>query len=434
MRRSSVVACGLFLLGLALRLPFVSTMGTYDMNSYTAWGKAVHDVGLVKAFLGIYFPIQYQIFAASRTISDALGLGPLTGIKLVTLGFDIASLVVLAGLLRRWGLPMRYVWIYWLNPFFVVLFWLGYVDAQIAFLVLLALYLADRASGVRGYLLAGIPLGIAFQMKPQVETVTLMVVVYVAAEMVARRTWRPEALRGLALVVPAILLFVAYSLYFWSQGAWILELAKQYSPMYLALQMESLTANMLNLWYPVAYLQVEDGARIYTVTGPGVLHTLGALLTLALWAIGALAASRLPLPLPRRVLVAVALAVIVQPFTLTRVHENHFFLGATLGILLIAALRDRRLTVVVNALLVVQAAHLLALYGLGHNTWNDDVGLAGVNTSYMGSNGTQTLVALVAVALSAALLLLLFGAARSGRLPADQDGAPPRGRSATTSI
>ena len=333
------------------------------MNSYISWGKAVREGGLVHGFSGIYFPFQYQIFAGSLAFADAVGLGPVAGIKLVTLAFDVGSFVLVAALLARWGLDRRYVWIYWLSPYFLILNWLGYIDAQMGFFVLLSLYLADRASTVRGYLLAGVPLGLAFQMKPQAETVTLMIVVYVAAEMLTRRSWRPDATRVAALVAPAIAIFVGYSLYFWSQGAWLLELAKQYSPMYLALQMESLTANMLNFWYPIAYLELSPGARIYTVTGPSVLHLLGTALTLAAFVLAALAAARLPMSFGRRVFVAVALAVIVQPLTITRAHENHFFLGATLGIVLVAALGDRRLTAAFNGLLLVQAVHLVRSMG-----------------------------------------------------------------------
>ena len=307
----------LFVIGLAVRVMSLPYLGTHDMNSYISWGEAVGERGLVHAFAGTYFPLQYQIFAGSLGFADAVGLGQTAGLKLVTLAFDIGSFVVLAALLARWGLDRRYVWIYWLSPYFLILNWLGYIDAQMGFLVLLSLYLADRASTTRSYLLAGVPLGLAFQMKPQVETVALMIVVYVVAEMMTRRSWRPDAARVAALVAPAIALFVGYSLYFWSEGAWLLELAKQYSPMYLALQMESLTANMLNYWYPIAYLELPHGERIYTVTGPSVLHLFGTALTLAVFGLAALAAARLPMSFGRRVFVAVALAVMMQPLTIT---------------------------------------------------------------------------------------------------------------------
>lgn len=404
------------------------------MDSYISWGKAVREGGLIHAFTGIYFPFQYQIFAGSLGFADAVGLGQIAGVKLVTLAFDVGSLLVLAALLARWGLDRRYAWIYWLSPYFLILNWLGYVDAQMGFLVLLSLYLADHASTARAYLIAGVPLGLAFQMKPQVETVTLMVVVYVAAEMLTRRSWRSDPARVAALVVPAIALFVGYSLYFWSQGAWLLELAKQYSPMYLATQMESLTANMLNFWYPVAYVELSNGARIYTVTGPSVLHLLGTALTVAVFGLAALAAARLPMSFGRRVFVAVALAAMMQPLAITRAHENHFFLGATLGIVLVAALRDRRLTVAFNGFLLVQAAHLVALYGLGVNHLTSDVGLRRLNDAYIPSAGAQTIVAIVAVALSILLVARLFRGISAGALTGTQPDTLPRGRSATTSI
>jgi hypothetical protein len=136
----------------------------------------------------------------------------------------------------------------------------------------------------------------------------------------------------------------------------------------------------------------------------------------------------------RRVFVAVALAVIVQPLTITRAHENHFFLGATLGIVLIAVLGDRRLTAVFNGLLLVQAVHLVALYGLGVNDLTADVGLRRLNDAYIPSAGAQTIVALVAVALSILLLARLARRLSADALTEAQADGRPRERSATTSI
>ena len=55
----------------------------------------------------------------------------------------------------------------------------------------------------------------------------------------------------------------------------------------------------------------------------------------------------------------------------------------------------------------MQAAHLVALYGLGVNDLTADVGLRRLNDAYISSAGAQTIVALVAVALSILLVVRL---------------------------
>ena len=53
-------------------------------------------------------------------------------------------------LLRRWGASVWWALLYWLHPYFLSLFWLGYIDAPVGFFVLLGRF--SSPCGRRGRL------------------------------------------------------------------------------------------------------------------------------------------------------------------------------------------------------------------------------------------------------------------------------------------
>ena len=77
--------------------------------------------------------------------------------KAITLAFDIGCLALLVVLLRTWRLDERYSLIYWIHPYFLVLFILGYVDPHLGFCILACIVIVARWPGREGFLAAGVP-------------------------------------------------------------------------------------------------------------------------------------------------------------------------------------------------------------------------------------------------------------------------------------
>ncbi len=359
---------GGLVLGLAIRLALIAEKGTLDMDSYLDWGHRTLDLGLPSAYGGIYFPVAYQVFASTVRIAEITGISEIAAVKLVNLCCDLATLALLALVLRRWRAPSGYLLVYWLNPFFLAIFWLGYVDAQMSALLMAFVAILAYGRGWWAELAAGVPLAFLVMLKPQGALVVVALVALAGIALVRRR---PEVARPLAvarmLVAPA-LLFALYS-------AWI-GTSPLHSRTYLLDTIletrsffPSLSANMPNVWGIVAELYREPGERIYDVMEPDVYHDVATLLTLLViaaaiaWAIPQIGSWTFA----QRVCAAIAAVMVVYPMTATTAHENHLFLGGVTTLLVAAVLVDRRVLVWLNVLLAVQFANLFALYGFGVN-------------------------------------------------------------------
>ena len=66
---SKTIVAAFFILGLAIRIALIPTTGSDDIAAYAKWGAAVGSQGLAQAFEGIYFPIQYLVFAAVDAVA-----------------------------------------------------------------------------------------------------------------------------------------------------------------------------------------------------------------------------------------------------------------------------------------------------------------------------------------------------------------------------
>jgi Gpi18-like mannosyltransferase len=254
--------------------------------------------------------------------------------------------------------------------------WLGYVDFHPAFFILLSLYLLTRARTTLATAVGGLPLGIAVAMKPQAITMVAMLGAFVVVRSVqARRLDDAEVVRAGALMFGPVAVFAAYSAYFTAHGRGWLFLVRSYRDVTKALP--ALTAQMPNIWYPVADLYAKGGEPITSVVEPKAFHTLAAVLTagVLVFVTARLARDSDRRSFPVTVLLLFTAGAAVLPMLMTRAHENHFFLAATFGVLLVARLADRPLTLLVNALLAVQALHLFGLYGLGENRVSTALGL-----------------------------------------------------------
>jgi hypothetical protein len=401
--RDAVVLLAGFALGLAIRLVLLPYKGTADMDTYLAWGQQTLDLGLPNAYTGIYFPFAFQVFGATIRLADVTGLSQFAAVKLVNLCADAATFGLLVLLLRRWGARPAYALLYWLSPFFLVIFWLGYVDAQLA--VLLMAFVAILAFG-RGpvvELAAGVPLALLALLKPQGALVVAALVALALIAFVRRhREILPVAALARMLVAP-VLLFGFYS---WWIGTsvlhgpgFLLETVRKTDSV-----MPSLSANMPNLWYVVAEAYRDPGEPIYAVMEPKAFRTIGTLLTLAL-VVGALwwlVPRRASRPLAQRVLIGIGAVMLIYPMTITAAHENHLFVGLLAMVPVAALLHDRRVTVWLCVLSTLQFANLFCLYGFGSNHLSGDL-VPGIADTY--GSGLRVAVAAASVLAWVALLL-----------------------------
>jgi hypothetical protein len=360
------------LVGLAAKLPMLFSMGVDDMNSYYTWGNDALELGLPNFYPGIYYPFQMQLFEAYAWIASNVDLSIITLFKLPNLLFDICSFILLVLLLKRQKANPAYALLYWLHPWFLTVFSLGYVDFQFSFFVLLCLWLL-REHRTADYLLAGVPLAVAFLMKPQVQMLVVAVSCYGVLHYVRNRDLRP-----LGLLAAPVVLFLAYEVWFtvsgprpWYAAAWILP----ESYLNVTNVMPALTAQMPNIWTPVAYLLKQPDQRIFTVSDQG--HVLPfvpikyaaacvvlGLVGLHVWKVEREPATFLSLKFAKIFLFA-ALAV---PFLMTSAHENHLFLATVFFALFLAGTVSRPTQIAVHILLLVQFLNIYSLYEK-HPAW-----------------------------------------------------------------
>lgn len=392
--------------GVLIRLLLLPYRGTNDMSVYAGWGKSVLDIGLSRAYVGGYFPLQYQLFAGEVRLASYLHLSVVSSIKLVNLLTDACAFVTFVALLRRLGRNPLWALLYWLSPYFLSIYWLGYVDSQLALCVLLSLFILAGGATPRRAMAASLPFGVAFLMKPQaISLFAIVVLLFIASMLVARRVTWVHARLGLLLCGP-VALFCAYSLYFWRQGWPIAHLETSYTPGTLDNLSRGLTMNMLNIWLPVAHHYLKPGEPLYAVEGPAIYHRIGAVLV-ALSMIGAalLVATRLRrASLVRLLVMAWAFATLLLPMLGTRAHENHLFLGLSLGVLLIALHPSRTAIVAVHGMLLVQFLNEFGRYGFGLNHLSRGGWVHGIEAFYR-SDVVQLAASYTMIAFFAVLLV-----------------------------
>src|SRR2546423_2294364 len=251
------------LAGLALRWPMLFYMGVFDMEAYYNCGKMTLEGGLPQIYQGMYFPFQYQLFELCAWAVQKFGVPFFTIYKLPNLVCDMGSFCLLLLLVRRQGANPLYALLYWLHPWFLTLFSLGYADFQFTFCVLLCVWLL-RGETTKDYLLAGLPLALAFLIKPQALILIVMTFSYGLFRYLRTRDWRP-----LAMLVPPTLLFLGYEIWFTFSLPVPRHIVAQVLPLsYLSITniMPALTAQMTNIWYPIAYFLREPGQEVLTVS------------------------------------------------------------------------------------------------------------------------------------------------------------------------
>ena len=390
------------------------------MDFFASWGEDVHRLGLAEAYQPTpdsYLPAAYQVFGLTAGLARTFDLSTIVALKAVNLAFDTGTLLVLIALLRHWKLPVAYALIYWLNPYFIVTNWLGYADFIPAFFVLLSLVLLGRARTLLGTAVAGLPLGIAAAMKPQPILLVALLGAFVVVRTVRARRIETDdqAMRAGVLMAGSVAVFAAYSAFFIAHGKSVLFLVRSYLEVGGDAR-APLTGNMPNIWYPVADFYAKRGQPIADVFEPKVFHNVAAMVTFGVFLFVATrivsGSDRRPIQLSVVLLFTAGVAIL--PMLMTRAHENHFFLAGTLGVLLVALVRDPLLTVLLNALLVIQGFHMYGLYGLGENRRSLALNVRfGIPTYAYDKPWMQTVLACITTALFAAAAYRLV---TSGRL------------------
>jgi len=361
------------LIGLLARCPMLFYMGMNDMNVYHEWGQSALESSLPSTYHGIYFPVQYQVFEVCTWIAATSGADFVPVLKLSNLLFDVGSFGLLVLLLKRQGSNPAYALLYWLHPWFLSIFSLGYIDFQFTCFVLLSIYLL-RQETARDYILAGVPLGVAFLMKPQAQILLIASFVYFMVHYARTRNAWP-----LGLMAFPILLFIGYEVYFTISlfSAAGFDALRKLPSSYLNVTnvMPALNAQIPNIWYPIAYFMKRPGDRIFAISDqihllPGIsAKYLAAAVVLGLVGLHvSRVARRGELPIRDKFVSMFGFATVAVPFLMTSAHENHLFLGSVFLVLFTAGRLSLPLRVATHILLIMQFLNIYGLYGR-HPYW-----------------------------------------------------------------
>jgi hypothetical protein len=405
-RRSRAILLAGFAVGLLLRVFMLSYRGTFDMDTNARWGRAVVREGLAHAYAGNYFPLAYQVFGAVDWLASRLGVDAIPVYKAANLAFDVGTFWVLTAMLRPSRGGPLFALLYWLHPWFLTVFSLGYVDSHFTFFVLLWLWLVRDATTAGRYFLAGIPLALALMMKPQAVLPAASVVVYLWF-----RRRDPTVGQRAYVLAPAVLVFAAYELYFGAalfpeRGIDALLLLPASYARIGSIQ-PVLTAHMPNIWYVVAYVLKPEGQDIWNVSSKMHLLPLvqarffALILTLAaiVWYAHVLAGTRSPRPDRGPFFYLTAFTGLVVPMLMTSAHENHLFLATVLLIPLLASTPGRMSTAAIHGTLALQWLNLQLIYGLNSVA-------VGLRVAYTAD--VRLVVAILSVALSGVIAWRLY--------------------------
>ena len=353
--------------GLILRFLSLQYMGIFDMTVYHEWGLNTLMEGLSKAYQGTYFPFQYQIFEAGAFLTLKLNIDFFTIYKMINLLFDTGNLVILYLIFRKINVSKNYLLLYWLHPWFLLMFSQGYVDFQFTFFILCSILFAFKATS-RNYLIAGIFLGFAFLMKPQVQVIILSIFIYCLYVYV-----KEKEVKQFSIFIFSIILFIDYSLYFFITTGNPFRLLRNYVDIGNALP---LTANFLNVWFPVAYYLKEPGSAIYSVTDDINIFFIGfrttaifSLLTMIFLFIRKVYKNNTDHGINYNFFLIAGFSTFIFPFVMTSAHENHLFLATVILIPVLAKTKNLLVRVSIHILLILQCINLYGYYGYGENKY-----------------------------------------------------------------
>jgi hypothetical protein len=355
----------IILVGLVIRLLSLSYNGTFDIDTYYEVGYISLKDGLSAVYHGGYLPFQYQVFEVGAWISETFNIGHHASFKILNLVFDIANLVVLYMILRKLNISKYYLLIYWLHPWFLIMFTQGYCDIQFTFFILCAFYLTLNGT-VRSYLLSGLFLGLALHMKPQVQIVVLAFFIYGVYLFIKNRD-----IRLLYIFIFPAIIFADYSLYF---------LIQIHNPFELLLnfidfpETMPLNANFLNGWFPIAYFLKNPGDPIYSINDDFTVLNISLrsfaliiLLILIFLFIRKLVSKNNEGKDNYDLLLLGSFSTFIFPFVMTSAHENHLYLASVMLVLISGKIRNTLAKICIHILLLLQCINIYGYYGFGEN-------------------------------------------------------------------
>ena len=358
-----------FLAGIVIRYFMLWYVGVFDMGAYLEWGQKSLASGLTRYYHGTYFPIQYQIFEICVWLAGRLRSDWVFVFKFSNFIFDIPAFFLLVILLKRQGSNAAYALLYWLHPWFLSVFSLGYIDFQFTYFVLLSIFFLGGDTA-KDYLLASIPLGVAFLMKPQALILIVAAFLYAIYHYARTRDLRPAG-----MLVGPVLIFAAYEFFFTASlfpqiphkaAAAVLPL----SYINITNVFPCLTGQMTNIWYPIAYLLKRPGDPIYGVSDQILVlshlsaKSLATVIVLAVVAFHVLRVERnIGMTVSGQFIQMFGLGTLTVPFIMTSAHENHLFLGSVFLILFLGKNYPLSFKIAAHLLLVIQFLNIYGLYG-----------------------------------------------------------------------
>ncbi len=364
----------LIICGLLIRLLTLSFNGIFDMAVYHEWGMNTLKSGLGEAFQGNYLPFQYQIFEIGAFFTEKLQIQYFVIYKIINLIFDCGNLLVLYFIFRKINVSKYYLLLYWLHPWFLIMFSQGYCDFQFTFFILCSiLYTLNYTP--RNYLIAGIFLGFAFLMKPQVEVIVLSLSVYFLF-----MYYKTKDLKVLNLFVFPAILFLDYSIYFFVETGNPVRLLRTYID---AGDSMPLTANFLNGWFPIAYYLKTPESAIYSVgdelTFLGIklrTYAVFSLLLLLYFYIKKIYKNHSNDSISYNYFLIVVFSTFIFPFVMTSAHENHLFLATVLFIPILGKVKNIAVKLSIHILLIFQFINMYGFYGYGENKVIDMINIS----------------------------------------------------------
>jgi hypothetical protein len=137
-----------------------------------------------------------------------------------------------------------------------------------------------------------------------------------------------------------------------------------------------LNADMLNIWYPVAYLLKDTNSSINSVPDSVLLFSIipakifSLLLYFTLLIIYSLKLFSKEMIDKKNIYTILLLSCILFPFIVTGAHENHFFFASILLIISLGFVKVKIFHHAVHLTLIIQFFNLFALYGYKDTTLN----------------------------------------------------------------
>jgi hypothetical protein len=394
---------GAILFGLVLRIISLFYNGIFDMETYYEWGLAALTNGLHESYHGTYFPIQYQIFEFGTWLAFKLNVEHFIVFKSMNLIFDCGNLFVLYLIFKKMGVSYYYLLIYWLHPWFLNMFSLGYIDFQFSFFILLSLYFTLRGSK-KNYLISGLFLGVAFLMKPQVQIIIIAFFIYCALRYRKDKDFKPFYIFAFPLA-----LFILYSLFFFIATGSPLRLVNTY--VNVSKVMPCLNANFLNAWFSTAYLLKGIDSPIYSVSDQlSIFHiqlkffAVIAVFVLITYFLKNLINNTSKGSDQYNFLLIACISSIVLPFVMTSAHENHLFLGSILMIPILAKSKSNIIKVSIHLILILQFINLYGYYQIGEITTIKSISIKMVDIYYT----YEKAFVLSLLAFSAFIILMVY--------------------------